>query len=58
MYEVIRESFSIAKFSTMAEAVEHIKFLPAGRYIIRHWIANGEDFLVAPRLGKYAINKQ
>lgn len=58
MYEIIKDNFSVAEFDTMAEAVEHIKFLPAGRYTVRHWRAYGEDFAVAPRFGNYAINKQ
>ena len=57
MYEIVRENCSIAEFRTMAEAIEHIKYLPAGRYVVRHWRDYGEEFSVAPRLGNYAITK-
>lgn len=57
MFEIVRDNYSVAEFRTMAEAVEHIKYLPAGRYVVRHWKDYGEDFSVAPRLGNYAITK-
>lgn len=58
MYEVVRENFSIAEFGTMSEAVEHIKYLPAGRYIVRHYHNISDELAVAPRLGNIAVNKQ
>jgi hypothetical protein len=58
MYEIVRDNYTVAEFGTMSEAVEHIKFLPDGRYIVRHWRADGDDTLIAPRLGNFAINKQ
>lgn len=58
MYEIVCNNYSVAEFGTMAEAVEYIKFLPANRYIVRHWRADGEDIVSAPRLGNYAVNKQ
>lgn len=57
MYEIVKDNFSVAEFGTMAEAVEHIKYLPSGRYIVRHWRADGDDLMIAPLLGNYAINK-
>lgn len=58
MYEIIKDNLSIAEFGTMAEAVEHIKYLPAGRYIVRHYRHISDDLVVAPRLGNFAINKR
>ena len=58
MYEIVNGNFSVAEFNTMAEAVEHIKYLPKGRYIVRHYRNVTDDLAVAPRLGNMAINKQ
>lgn len=58
MYEVVNNNFSVAEFGTMAEALEHIKYLPAGRYIVRHYRNITDDLAVAPRLGNYVINKR
>lgn len=58
MFEIISDNYSVASFNTMAEAVEYIKFLPNGRYIVRHWRADGDDVEIAPRLGNYAIVKR
>ena len=58
MYEVVNNNFSVAEFGTIAEAVEHIKYLPAGRYIVRHYRNVSDDLAVAPRLGNIAVNKQ
>lgn len=58
MYEVINGNFSVAEFSTIIEAVEHIKYLPAGRYIVRHYRNVSDELAVAPRLGNIAVNKQ
>lgn len=58
MYEVIRENFSVAEFSTITEAVEHIKYLPPGRYIVRHWRNVTDEIMIAPGKGNIAINKR
>jgi hypothetical protein len=58
MYEIVKDNFSVAEFSTMTEAVEHIKYLPAGRYIVRHYRYISDDLAIAPRLGNIAVNKR
>ena len=58
MYEVVNNNFSVAEFGTMAEAIEHIKYLPAGRYIVRHWRNVTDEIMIAPRKGNIAINKR
>ena len=54
MYEIVYNNYSVAEFKTMAEAVEYIKYLPAGRYVVRNF---GDDIYLAPRGGNFAINK-
>ena len=58
MYEVVNNNFSVADFGTMAEAIEHIKYLPAGRYIVRHWRNVTDEIMIAPSKGNIAINKR
>lgn len=58
MYEVVKENYSVAEFSTITEAVEHIKYLPAGRYIVRHWRNVTDEIMIAPSKGNIAINKR
>lgn len=58
MYEIVKDNYSLGEFGTMADAVEHIKFLPAGRYIVRHWRNIDDEIMIAPRLGNVAINKR
>ena len=57
MYEIVYYNYSVAEYKTMAEAVEYIKYLPAGRYVVRHWRNFGDDIYLAPRGGNFAINK-